>query len=412
MPQIYWTYELRSPAINGLIPQSVVLRDIYIRALEEALSQVMYEAKVAGLSLDIGEAEEGIQLRFSGYHDKAPLLLEKVVLEMSLPKITEERFSLIVSRLKREYRNFQWDSPVRQARELFEEAVYLPYVTMKQKESALKGVTFEKFQKFLKRIWTKNYVEGIMLGNLTRQEALASWKMLQKGLGLLAYPLDKQKKREVITLPTKKAPCAIRRKSRTPGSALFLALQDSDFTMKKRGAQQILQQTLGNEFFAELRTRQQTGYRVNFLGEELERKLFDNFVIQSATHTPEELLWRVEGFIEGFLQSLDDKIPQERFNKGKAALRAKLTEKPKSMADLGDLMQNLMLKFDGDFNWIQKRVEALDALTYEEFLDITRNILSRSNRRRLAVLLQGGSPQPFQYYDQKSSRPFSRKGAN
>lgn len=396
-PQIYWSFQISTPFINEVIPQSVVFRDIMMLALQDVFSQEIFEAGVAGLNLSVDESEGGIMLTLFGYSDKASLLLEKLVLDLNLSRLTEERFNLIVSQLKRTYRNFQWESPLLQAREVFEEAVYSPYVTMRQKDTAIRTVTFDKFQKFMNKVWSKNYVEGLMLGNLTRKEALTSWKVLQKGLGSGLFPLDKQRDREVITLPTKKGPYIIKRKSKTPGSALVLGIEDPDFSMKKRAAQQVLQQSLSNDFFTELRTKQQTGYRVTSKAEDLERKLFDTFFIQSSTHSPEELLWRVETFIEIYLQSLTERVTEEQFLVGKNAIKSQLLEKPKSFKDYGTMLNDMLVRFDGDFSWMQKRVEALDSLTYEEFINLARETLGRDNRRRLAILLQGTPAAPFQY---------------
>lgn len=396
VPQMYGAFEIRTPAVNRASAQCVVLSQLYLKALKDALSQVSYEAKMAGLELEIQEGKEGFEFIFKGYDEKSQTLFDDLLAALSLPQLTQEKFDAFLGQLKRDYKNFQLETPLSQAKEFYDEATYTPYVTEGKKLSAVRNVTYEKFQTFLKRIYAKTYVEGLLAGNLTEKEVESIWKKWHQALKGTPYPKSQHRDKSVIAWK-KGGPFSIDRCSKARGSALYLGVEDPEFTFKKRGAQQILHQNLEKDFFAELRTRQQTGYLVGMSAEEDHKVLFDRFYIQSSTHTPQELLWRVETFLENYLQELPANISEERFKALKASLIAQLKERPPSLYDMGEVLKKLAFTYDGDFDWIEKRLAALEDLTYEEFLQLTKERLSRQNRRRLAVEVQGIVPSPFRY---------------
>ncbi len=65
---------------------------------------------------------------------------------------------------------------------------------------------------------------------------------------------------------------------------------------------------------------------------------------------------------------------------------------PENLAGMAQRLSTLAFDYDGDFQWIEKRIEAFKNLSYEYVTDISKAFLSRSNLRRLAVLMEGRLP--------------------
>src|SRR5262249_28718092 len=155
---------------------------------------------------------------------------------------------------------------------------------------------------------------------------------------------------------------------------------------KKRAAQQVLMQDIYAPFFDELRTKQQTGYLVYSGSEELERKLFSFFVVQSDTHDNRDLLARFELFIERYLQEMPYEFTETRLNTLRNALIESLKQSALNIKDMAQLLNRLAFKYDGDFEWLDKRIAALQELNFEECREFALDFLSRQNRRRVAVM--------------------------
>jgi insulysin len=178
------------------------------------------------------------------------------------------------------------------------------------------------------------------------------------------------------------------------GNATILAIEAVPFSFKARAAQEILMQTMKSPFFTNLRTKQQTGYLVMSRADEIERHLFNIFAIQSNTHDGRDLLARFELFIETFLQEMgNEELTEEHFNSVKQSILTNLKQPPKSLSEMGSTLSHLAFHYDGDFKWPDKRIAGLEALTYEEFIEITIETMSKINNRRLAVIFTGVIPE-------------------
>ena len=64
---------------------------------------------------------------------------------------------------------------------------------------------------------------------------------------------------------------------------------------------------------------------------------------------------------------------------------------------MGTQLTSLAFKYDADFDWIAKRIQGMEELTYPEFLQLNRQILGRQNKKRLAIVVKGAIPKENQF---------------
>lgn len=397
-PKVYWSFEIKTPAYDPKSPLNAVMGDIWVRALQESLNEVGYDAKLAGLEFTIETTKLGFMLKIKGYNDKAPLLMEEILKKWHLEGLTEEKFNYYVELLARDYENFQLEQPYKQAAEMFEQTIYCAYSTHKQKADAIKKVNYDKFLEYKDNLFKKAYIQGLVYGNQSRDEALNVWQNWQEALAYAPYPVSKQRKVKVIELPENKGPFYLEKTSLSKGHAIVLAVEDPVYSFTKRAAQQILQQDIRQEFFQELRTHQQTGYVVTTTSEDFYKHLFTLFIVQSNSHLPHELLDRIELFIESYVQSLGEKMPEARFETIRQSVIQTLSERPKNINDMGDILTRIISDYDSDFNLIDERIQALKSLSYEGFKEYVNEFLGRDNRRRVALLIKSSMDKDAFHY--------------
>jgi insulysin len=360
------------------------------------VNPITYLAAMAGLNFSIDRSDNGVAISIEGYSDKAHQLLHEI-LKKFLEPLSEQNFKKFKEILLRDYQNASKDSPLKQSSDLLKEIIYKNYAGDKSKAAAIRRISFKKYNDFLGNLFKKNYVQGMMYGNSTQQEAkdaVASFSSVLQGD---AYPPVEQQKIEVIILPEDNGPFYIESKTDVSGNAALLAIESPKFDFKKRAAQQILMQAMNEPFFAQLRTQQQTGYIVVSAGEEIEKELFDLFGVQSNTHDPRDLLARFELFIEGFLQEIEKELPEERFETFKSALIVKIQTAAKNIKDMGELLNKIAFKYNADFNWVEKRIDSFNTLQYSEFVTLSKEFLGKTNTRRLGILLKGKIPKQNQF---------------
>lgn len=395
VPQTLWYFLIKTPSIEEDQPGTVALAELYVKSLEDSLKPYSYHAKAADLEYEIERSENGFALTLTGYNDNAEILFDKILGQLKDYSPSRQLFEIIKESLLREYQNFAEESPLKQAQEIYQSLIYKDFSTHRQKAQALQKISYEQFLTYISHLFDATYTKGMVYGNVDKEQALRLWEKLRHQLASRPYPIKDQPVRKIIRLPEKHGPYFIAAEGKSSGNVLLLGLEDSTFSFKTRAAQQILSQAMSNPFYAALRTKQQTGYIVQNSAEELEKHLFSFFAVQSNTHDPRDLLARFELFIESFLQEMSKtELTKERFELYKQELINNLKQHPhQSLTDMGDLLKTLVFKYEGDFEWINKRIQGFKDLTYEDFSEIASQFLGKSNKRRLAVLIQGAVAQ-------------------
>jgi insulysin len=394
VPTISWVFEIKTPAIDPSNIDSVVMADIYVKLINETLAPYIYPASIGGLNFSIDRTNNGISITISGYSDKAKNLFQDILKELKKFKPQEQKFKIFKDLILRNYQNDAIDTPLTQAFEILKSVLNKDFFLSKQKAVAIRKITFDQFQEFTQSLLQTTYVEGMLYGNMNEGEAKEISHNLISTLNSHPYPVTDHKNEKVIVLPKDQGPFIIESKSKIQGNATLLTIGMDPYTFKERAAQQILMQAIKEPFFSTLRTKQQTGYIVYSGGEELQKHLFDIFAVQSNTHEGRDLLARFELFIEEFLQELTkSEITKKRFEIIKNSQLALLKQPPQNTHDMVALLNKLAFHYKGDFDWINKRIKAFEELSYDEFLQHVYETLGKQNKRRIAILLSGVTPE-------------------
>lgn len=393
-PVVFAWFEIKTPEIETGKAMKVVLGDLFIKSVNDTISKFSYDAQIAGLDYSVERTDNGVGITLKGYSENAPLLFAEIIKRLKEIHPSDDKFDIYKQSLIRQYQNTYKDSPLTQAAELLKSLTYRNFTMDKHKSSAIRKVTFEKFNQFLAGVFNQTYIEGLIYGNITEAQAKELSTQLLGTLGGNPYPKNDQFKKYVVVLPND-GPFYVEAKTKSKGNAAILALEVSpSYSLKERAVQQILSQAMQEPFFRELRTKQQTGYSIGNSADDIEKHLFSYFAVLSNTHDVRDLLSRFELFIEGFLQEMDKTgFTEDNFNQVKASLIAILSQKQNNIEEMGGLMKTLAFKYDGDFDWLNKRIKAFEDLTYPEFVQMANKMFGRDNKKRFAVLMKGVMPE-------------------
>lgn len=121
-----------------------------------------------------------------------------------------------------------------------------------------------------------------------------------------------------------------------------------------------------------------------------DKRLFFNCQIQSNTVCPRDLLSRTELFVEMFLSQELGK-GEERFKSIKEALLESLRQPFSCLETKYSNMMHLAFQEDGNFSMLDRKARILDALEMKDVITFANAVLSRSNRRRIAVVATGNT---------------------
>jgi insulysin len=395
-PEIVYHLHILSPELTPSA-QSAVLGSLYIDHLTDALHPTLAAASAAGLSCNFDIDHSAIHLEISGYSEKAPLLLQEILKQMPENPPSPKQFAIYRDRHEKAYLNGEKELAAKQAKEVLDSIINQDKTTKKEKLRALQSIRYEDFLNFHAKLFETTYMKALFAGNLSLKEAESAFLDVVHVFGRAAFPVEEHSRTEIIHLKETGGPYRIEAQTAVQGNATILLVDQGDFSFPKRSAQEVLSAVLKEAFFNELRTKQKTGYIAQSDATEIEERLFQYFLVQSNSHGPEELLFRFEQFIEEFNHTLREHVSLERFETIKTSLIASLKTRFRNLESKSRLWNLLAFEKDEDFEFIEKRLNGLSDLSYEEFIQHANAFLSRGNKKRLAVLYQGKLHSPFAY---------------
>ncbi len=392
VPQAYVFLQFQSPEIHDGDSRKAVLLDLYVKSLQEALKSSLYPAEMAGLETQIGTKKNAFGIELSGYSDHTAHLLKEVLDTLKVVKPTAEQFAKYKETLAQDYRNFSKESPLAQAAEAISAIIYKDYSTHLDKLHVVQRVTLQDLENYITSLWKESFVSGIFYGNLTEDTAKEMASLVEQSLEGTPYPKDQRRSNAVLDMSGQAQPSYVVVKGKTTGNAAILAIENMPYSPTLQGAQNVLSKGISTPFFDALRTRQQTGYAVGNWDQEIQRHLFLLFAVESDSHDGRDLLARFELFFEDFLRELGiSELTDPQFRSIAEAVVRELDKPAQNLKAMGQILGTLAVDYDGDFDWIKKRIEALKALSYPEFIKLTREMLSTNNRKRLGVIFKGTS---------------------
>ncbi len=386
-PHVALYFHLQSPLLDHT-PKASVLSELYLLHLQEASHHLLSTAGAAGLFASFSFDRFRLHLTIQGYSEKAGLFVEELLQTMKGRLPSHNEFENYKERLLRAYGNREKDLPLAQGFEVLSSLIKEKALA-KEKLISLQDISFEEFLSFHKSLFQTAFLETFLAGHLTAKEAEAVLLDAIHLLDYASYPKEKRMKEKVFSLPEQKGPFMSSHATSSQGHAAILLLETGNFSFSQRAAQEVLANALKEAFFDTLRTKQKTGYIVQSSAEEIERKLFHIFSVQSNTHHPQDLLLRFEVFLEDFHEQVRTYLPQERFASIKKHLITSLKNQGRSLDDRASRGDLLAFRYEGDFQWIEKRIQGIESLSYEELIQYAESALSKENRRRLAILFRG-----------------------
>lgn len=401
LPKVSMELSIRSPQGGQLSPEFAVQTDLWVTALKEELNAFSYPAKLADLDYAADAVTFGVHLSIEGYSDKAAVLLAEIAKKMQGIQLNAELFNRYKQRLLRQYRSGPKEAPLTQAKELLRSALYRYYVTNEQKAKALSALELEPFNAFARMLLQQRYIQALFYGNLSQDQAEAAATQFLSSLSGAPYPAGASLRRLFLELPQDSGPYYLEKKIKVQGNAVILSIEIPAISFADQAVLQVVMQAIDAPFFDELRTVQQTGYIVASEFRVIDGNGLANFALQSASYAPRDLLARFELFLEGYLRKMGGAVLSlEEFEIIRNAVIQQLNTPPQTPQLMGMTLFDLAFTYEGDFARVNKQLEALRQMEYKSFVARAQQLLGATNRRRLAVAVEGvatGGQQQLHY---------------
>ncbi|MDP2636470.1 MULTISPECIES: insulinase family protein [unclassified Pseudoalteromonas] len=353
----------------------MALTRLFADLFMDSVAEQFYPAELAGLSYHLTSHQGGLTLHTAGLSSSQLALVDELLNALFNVEICAKRFAEYKKQLVRHWRNSNHNKPVG---ELFSVlgAKVMPWNPQPdQLANALKDTSFHQFNRFRKEFFNALHVESFLHGNWQENDALEFQKEV-------ANHLAKSATIEDLTRPL----CLLDKVTRIElelncnDNAMVIYYQAMSDDVDEKIKMMALNHLINQDYFNELRTKQQLGYLVGAGYAPFNTRAGIAFYVQSPEYSPYTLLERHEEFITRAVESLNQ-LEAEQWQIQKQGLKTHIAEKDKNLRLRSQRLWLAIGNQDHTFNMQKKLLSALEALTIDEIKAYIRETFNDDRAR-------------------------------
>ncbi len=413
-PKASLFFVFKSPYLSYETAENAALGELFVTLFKQAFASTAYEASLADLSYEMKYSSSGITLTIEGFHGQLIPFFKQIIEQMKDPFKNGEFFENGKSAYSQELQNKDQESPYIQAVRLLRESVFSTFHTPEERLAVIKSLSHEQFSDWHKNLFNTAALDEMLFGNLSKEEAPKFQKVFQETFYPKPYLKRDQFEREYGTLKEGAGPFYLMRPTQAQGTGLLLAIELGKTSPNQEVASELTSTLLATPFFEELRSQQQTAYVIGNTSERIENAAqLLLFILESHTHSPRDLLARIELFFETYLKNLKTSEEAEaQFDSAKKALLSKLQKAPHSLKEARKALTDEAFELQGDFEWHKKKIAALEAMSFADYVDLCYEWLGKENHKRLAFFVVGKTRDNILDYEEAVSPETIRENSH
>ena len=392
-PRVNAYFHVTLPAIDAT-PEAYVSADMLTLCVHDRLQDtVRYPAELASLNagLDVVGQHTMLSLTFDGFSDKLPNLVKAYFEAVADFEVTDSRFEKIKEKRLKDFKNYGL-KPGRQARSLLHQLMKDREDSELVKMAALEKVTPASLREFVHGIWSAaSHVEGLIVGNVTADEALAMGAVIRGTLRGGKVEPDDFPTRRCTVVPPGDARFAIPTQNPEEGTnVVYCYYQHGPSTHELRAIGLLAQQLMSEKCFDQLRTKEQLGYVASAALEILYEICGFRVMVESAFHSPAHVEERINAFLESFPRTVED-MTDEEFVKTRRSLVDSVLTMDVSLTAEADRHWTHVTNQKYQYYRGQIVASMIDKITKEEVVEwLKANVVPTApNARRVTIFVHG-----------------------
>lgn len=372
---------LRTPATRASA-RSYVLTQLLVDAINTNLNAWAYSASLAGLDYSVYPHLRGITVRVGGYNDKLHTLMNRILIQVAAPELSQRRFEIARQQLIDGLKNKARDRPVEQTSEFVQTSLIEGAWPTEDKLKAAREVTFNELQSFSEALLSR--VDPVMLahGNLTEASALNLARQID-AIVLGNSELTRVERSQVRQLPDNETRVSI--EVDHPDTGYTLYMQGDNTSFEERARFRLLAQIISSPFYEEIRTNRQLGYIVYATAFEMLETPALGFVVQSPSASRAEIDQAIQAFSNDFEETLSALTP-ERLEREKQAVIGKLLERDRQLGEISSRYWHEIDRGMDSFDSRQQLANAVAQVSQQALLETFRKaVLERAQSLRVVT---------------------------
>jgi len=364
-------------------PADSAYANLYARLVLDALNTFAYPAQIAGLGYDIDVQSSGFLLTLTGYDDKQPLLLDRILDVFSHLDPVPDKVANYRDELRRSWLNFAAERPFEQGMASLSQVMIAGSWPPAALANAIESATPASLAAWRKQHLSRFNALVLLHGNIDETHAQAVARIIRTHVNLAAFPTNNN---IVARLPDDDFRYEL--KIDNDDASMTLYVQGADESYRERALFGLTGQILRTPYFNDLRTEQQLGYAVFVTPSVLRRTPGLAFVVQSPVASASALVKATETFLTSYRPVLAD-MPEADFNEYKQGLIGRLLESDKN---LNDRSLRYWSDLDVGFTNFDSRIQiaaAIQTIDQKALLAFYDRLLGLEAHQRLIIYSKG-----------------------
>ncbi|KZT12293.1 LuxS/MPP-like metallohydrolase [Laetiporus sulphureus 93-53] len=391
VPKAFVRVAIKSPLAYAT-PRSAVMSRLIADLVEDALSEVAYDAELAGLAYSVSNNRKGFLISASGFNDKLPALLMTVLHTLKDLAVDPVRLKVVAEQVERGYRNFYLGQPSNLSEEFAAWSLMPTVWTPMDRLDELRFIRAEEVQFYKDELMAKVQIEMLVNGNYSQQQVTGIMKRVEECISPRPLlPMELSQERSLI-LP--EGSNFVLRKVHSnlqeENSSLSYYCQFGEVGGDAlRPVLLFIAHIIKEPTHSQLRTREQLGYVVASSSWTVASSMGLGIKVQS-TRAPWDVEERVNSFLDSYRDVLAGMSPNE-FELQKEGLVVKMMEKVKNLAEETSRFWNHISSGYYDFLRHEKDANAVRVLRIDDVLAAYDQFIRPSTdpctRKKLSVHL-------------------------
>ncbi|WP_414729201.1 insulinase family protein [Zhongshania aliphaticivorans] len=365
--------------------ESLAKTEMWLRMVKDQLNELTYPAQLAGLDFDLDVDWRGIEISIGGFNQKQGELLAQILAALKSPAWQENRFARLQAQRLRQFENAVKQSPYQQLIAELPRMLNHENPGLAAHEAATRKLTMAGVAAHAKAVLESVQLRMLLDGNFDQADAQKIAKLVTKAL-----PVNASSAKPIQHISHLTETSTLREiAAEHDDSAALLYLQSAETGKQARVVMGLTAQMLSADFYHQLRTRKQLGYVVSasvYPQREVGGLIF---LVQSSVVDAATLQTEINQYVKDWLAA---GIDEATFRQHKASLLKRLAEQPENLWEAAGRHWQDLLENYPEFDSREQLVQALNALSYDDWLAAARRDLSATSQRGLLLYAAGKWP--------------------
>lgn len=364
--------------LSLLLPQATNNSHAFVHArvwcelVLDKLNEQFYDAEVAGINFNLYSQQSGISIHLSGFSERQPELLARILKALTNFEFAEARFKNIQHHLYHNWLAINRHKPVNHLFTVLNQTLQRGCYIGAELADQLKEVTTQSFANEIPGLFKRMNVKALIHGDWPIHTAQRITDLISRGLGL-NNQAQQAPLREVRLLQPGRAE-TIECHLPHPDHAIAYFTQGQALNDAEKAYYLLLNHLVSPGFFSELRTEQQLGYMVGTSYVPMNGRPGLLFYVQSPHADLATLRDAITQFLQAFCEQLSS-LSETTWQGAKRSVIEQLTDEDPNLRVRAQRMWTSIGIEDYKFDLAQRMANKVAATSLQELVEVAQDRL-------------------------------------